>query len=329
MTVSEVLAATWTALRQDVQAVAGVYERRVFAHSKYSIVVGVSQPAGLTLLLVIVSRRAVRSRLEIETRGFRLFVEAAVESGRVRVRLEETHRGFSDLFSQLCEDVVDAVLAAADEEQAVEALRVRVEHWQRFMERAGEGLSASRQLGLYGELRFLKAVIASGCSPAKAIDGWRGPLAANHDFMYGKVAVEVKSTASNVASRVTIANERQLDETGTEMLLLCHESFDCRGQADRTLPVLVEEIAGLIGDSLIPVFEDRLLLAGYHRSQAGLYGDTGYTSRGCSYYRVSETFPRIVPRDLKIGVHDVQYCIELAGATACMVPDSIAFGAIR
>jgi hypothetical protein len=147
--------------------------------------------------------------------------------------------------------------------------------------------------------------------------------------MYGKVAVEIKSTASNVASRVAIANERQLDETGTEMLLLCHRSFDCRGKTDGTLPALVEEIVELIGDALTPVFEDRLLLAGYHRSQAGLYGDMGYTSRGCSYYRVSEAFPRIVPRDLRNGVHDVQYWIELAGATGCMVSDSTVFDAIR
>jgi hypothetical protein len=94
-------------------------------------------------------------------------------------------------------DVVSAVLAAADEGLAVDALRVRVEHWQRFMERAGEGLSASGQLGLYGELSFLRALVMAGCGPRKAIDGWRGPLSANHDFMYGKVAVEVKSTSSN------------------------------------------------------------------------------------------------------------------------------------
>jgi len=328
MTVSEVLAGTWLALRKDVQALPGVYERRVFAHSRFSIHVGVSQPTGVSLLVLIVSRRAMAGRLEIETRGFKLSVEAASEPGHVRVRLEETHRSFSDLFSQLCVDVVTAVLAAADERQAVDALRVRVEHWQRFMERAGEGLSASRQLGLYGELCFLRALIRAGCSPAKAMDGWRGPLAANHDFMYGRVAVEIKSTASNVASRVPIANERQLDDTGTEVLLLCHQSFDRREHTENTLPALVEEVSRMVGDALIPVFEDRLLLAGYHRSQAGLYSDVGYTSRGCNYYRISEAFPRIVPRDLRSGVYDVQYWIDLSGATDCMVPDAIALGTI-
>jgi hypothetical protein len=91
----------------------------------------------------------------------------------------------------------------------------------------------------------------------------------------------------------------------------------------------VEEVEQLIGDALIPVFEDRLLLAGYHRSQAGLYSDVGYTNRGCNYYRVSERFPRIVPRDLRTGVHDVQYWIDLAGAADCMVPGSTALDTIR
>lgn len=328
MTVSEILAGAWKALRNDVQPVPGIYERRVFAQSGYSLSVGISQPAGLSMLLLVVSRGAVRGRLEIETRGFKLHTEPHNEPRYIRLRLEETHRSFADLFEQLCQDVVTTVLASSTEERAVEALRTRVAHWQRFMERAGEGLSPNDQLGLYGELYFLKKLITAGCSAAKAIDSWQGPLAANHDFVFGEAAVEIKSTTSNSDSKVYISNERQLDDTGVDALFLGHLSFDRRDHTDATLPILVDEIAAAIDSPLIPLFEDRLLAAGYHRSQAGLYVDVGYTERRLTYYRVSETFARIIPRDLKTGVQDVHYSVELAGATDCLLKDAEMFSVI-
>lgn len=345
MTVSETLAAAVTALRSDLQSAAGIYERRVFANSNYSLFVAVSQPSGLNLLLFVVSRRSVRRRLEIETRGFRLQTEPYTDPGYIRIRLEETHRSYSDLFIQLCDDVVSSILSAADERLAVENMRTRVEHWQRFVERASEGLSATGQLGLYGELYFLKKLLLAGVSPATVLEGWQGPLAANHDFMFGNAAIEVKCTSSNQDSRVTISNERQLDDTGVESLFLCHLSVDRREQTEATLPAIVEWIAGLIDIALLPVFEDRLLAAGYHRSHEALYGDIGYTERKMMYYRVSEKpattvpntprvedvrnssytktamFPRIVPNDLRNGVHEVQYVIELSSASRYLVSD--------
>jgi hypothetical protein len=328
MTVSETLIAACEALRYDIQQVPGIYERRIFAESPYSLSIGISQPAGLRVLFLTVSRRSVRGRLEIETRGFRLHAEPYSGLQDVRIRLEETHRSFADLFGHLCLDVVGTVLASLTEELAVEGLRTRVTHWQRFMERASEGLSPSEQLGLYGELYFLRKLIVTGCTAVTALDGWQGPLSANHDFMFRKMAVEIKSTASNSDSRVYISNERQLDDTGIAILYLGCLSFDKREHSETTLPVLVDQIAGMLGLALIPAFEDRLLAAGYHRLQAGLYDDVGYTERRTRYYRISEMFPRIVPPDLKTGVQNVRYEVELSSAIDCLITEAEVFEAI-
>ena len=252
----------------------------------------ISHPAGLIQLIFVVDKRYTRAGLDLETKAFTLQTEPYIKGGQVQVRLGLTHPSFADLYQHLCTDVTSAFLSAATEELAVEALRARVAHWQRFMQSAGDqGLSAERQIGLYGELVVLKRLIEAGSSPAKAIEGWQGPLGTNQDFMFGTAALEVKSTTTNTESLISITNERQLDDTGLDNLFLCHMSLDHRKGTPGTLPGLVEEIEKMIGDILIPALEDRLLAAGYHRAQRELYADVGYTKRKLTHYRVSAAFP--------------------------------------
>ncbi len=328
MTVSETLVAAWKALREEVHTVPGVYERRVFGQTKYSVFAAISHPAGLSQLMFVVDRRSVRGRLDLETKAFTLDVEPYAK-GQVQVRLRLARPAFADLYQHLCADVTSSFLSSGSEELAVEALRARVGHWQRFMQTAGDqGLSAEGQLGLYGELVVLKRLIEAGSSPVKAIEGWQGPLGANQDFMFGTAALEVKSTATNIESLISVTSERQLDDTGLENLFLCHLSFDRRKGTPGTLPALVEEIENLVGNTLVPAFEDRLLAAGYHRAHRGLYLDVGYTKRKLTHYRVSALFPRIVPKDLRAGVEDVRYSVQLPSATDFVMPEDRVFAAI-
>lgn len=329
MTVSETLAAAWKALREEVRTVPGIYERRVFGNTKYSIFAAITHPAGLSQLIFVVDRRSVRGGLDLETKAFTLHVEPYGKGAQAQIRLGLTHPAFADLYQHLCSDVTSVYLFCESEDLAMEALRGRVGHWQRFMQTAGDqGLSAERQIGLYGELVVLKRFIEAGCSPAKAIEGWQGPVGANQDFMFGTAALEVKSTAMNTESLISVSSERQLDDTGLENLFLSHLSFDRRNGTPGTLPALVEEIETLVGDTLVPAFDDRLLASGYHRAQRGLYLDVGYTKRKVIHYRVSASFPRIVPGDLRVGVEDVRYSVRLAGAADFVVAEDRVFAVI-
>lgn len=129
-------------------------------------------------------------------------------------------RAFADLFKHLCVDVVSAVLATDSEQRAVDALCSRLSRWQKFLEDAAGGLSETRQTGLYGELYFLRRLLLAGCTPRRALDGWKGPLGTNQDFMFGRSAVEIKSTTANTDTVLVIANERQLDDAGISSLTL-------------------------------------------------------------------------------------------------------------
>src|SRR5262249_35690013 len=68
--------------------------------------------------------------------------------------------------------------------------------WRRFWSLMPRSLlSRSDQIGLFGELWFLRVWLLPHAGPA-AIDRWRGPAGSRHDFEWPGRSMEVKATAS-------------------------------------------------------------------------------------------------------------------------------------
>ena len=104
------------------------------------------------------------------------------------------------------------------------------------------GLSAEREVGLFGELTVLDFLI-SGTSGSEAIAAWRGPNGDEHDFDLGCGDLEVKSTTSE--KRVHwIGSLSQLTPTPGRLLWLLsiqlttglNDGCDHRG-TDREAPI--------------------------------------------------------------------------------------------
>lgn len=328
MKVSEVLETAVTEVTADAREVGGLYERRVFAESPHELHVTLAKPSGFHGICLGVHHSAISGRCDVDTRAFRVWIEPTGAQARVRVRLEETHGGFGDLFRQLRDDVVRAILQCSSEEGAVVALRSRVSHWERFMERAADGLSDTDQIGLYGELRMISRLLECGASPSQVLSSWKGPLAGNHDFEIEGRALEVKSTVANADTKVVISNERQLDSFGLSVLFLAVVSLDRRQGAGQTLPELIDDLRNRLDGANSITFEDRLLAAGFHHSKVAMYSAFGYQVRRSRFFMVGEGFPRIIPADLKPAVHDVSYCVETSGAATYLVPERVALGAL-
>lgn len=315
MTISEVLSSAWKALEEEDYRLAGCYERRIFAHSAHSLFAGIARPSNLLQLSLDVSVAQSARVVEEETKGFRLRREHSPITGKARLRLEITNISYRDIFLVVSSDILAKILEVHDERQAVAVLRQRLSHWKRFMQAsAPDGLPKSEQIGLFGELLVLRSMLVLSNYNDAALASWQGPHGANQDFIHRYRAIEVKTTASNEPTRVSISNERQLDSHGLSLLVLCHICVDERVQAGMSLPLLVDEITATLATHQVPSFQDSLLEAGYHDSQRHLYHDRGFIERSRSYYKVSGDFPRITPSDLRVGVSEVRYHIDLSGS---------------
>lgn len=314
MTNSEVLLGAWEALEQEATHLPGLYQRRVFAHSGFALFAGLMRPAMMIRLTLGVPSTIGTEGLERETRGFRVLRQYDSPERTTHVSLELTTPTFRELFEVMTEDVTGRILAARDEAGAVTAMRERLNRWERFMSAVGpQGLSREDQIGLFGELTFLRTLLEADVAAEDAVGWWHGPAGENQDFQNRNRVVEVKATTGNSPTVVNISNELQLDESDCDKLFLFHLWLkDIKGSG-KSLPKLVEEISESLTGSAAAAFGDVLLQAGYHPSHRALYEATGYAERERRYYSVDGDFPRIRRADLRIGVTRVKYGIDLAG----------------
>lgn len=311
----------WDDLTNDSSATSGIVRRRIAHQAVCDVFLAVQKPEDIRVLQLDVAAQSVPPGASMpRSRGFEIQVTPVLpgSNGIVRLTLLHTLNGYPEIFSALCDDIVQSVEVARTEKAAVSSFIVRLTAWQRFLERQGQqGLSPSAQLGLYGELLFLARYAPKYLPIELAIDAWTGPLGTNQDFELGRVAVEVKTTRANTQEHFHVSSERQFDTAGLERLLLFQLAVDVRQGEDNTLPQLVSEIRGLLAElpAALLVFNHRLLEAGYLDAHASLYMKAAYTEREHRVFQVREGFPRITEADLRDGVGRVNYTVSIA---ACL-----------
>lgn len=212
-----------------------------------------------------------------EGRGFQVCIADlnAEGEGRLWVALCRQVAGNLDLFETMAEDVISALgcLRGANEIAIFRAFLERIRAWQEFMRRGTDGvLSADAELGLVGELELLRELMALGLTEEEAVDAWKGPLEAVHDFSLRSGAIEVKSTITPSGFPARIASLEQLDQSRVRVLFLAGLRFrlDPRGE---TLPEIAQAISTELAGtpSAEQAFKDLLLRAGLSRAFSARY----------------------------------------------------------
>jgi hypothetical protein len=153
---------------------------------------------------------------------------------------------------------------------------------------------------------------------------WTGPTATPQDFQFDNCAVEVKTTATLRHQKLSISNERQLDNTHTGELILLHLSVDARQGRGESLPEIVASVRSLVenGPQACNELETLLFEVGYLDVHAENYEGVGYAEREVHYFKVEADFPRIVEADLRNGVGDVRYTISVAECMSFSISES-------
>lgn len=306
----------WRELRNEPRAHgSGVIRRRLRPESPCDLYLGVERPGELPLLILTVPEEAIADLPHLPSSTGVETVISDGGRGRADVTLRLADPRYADIFETLAADIVAAVDGLTGTDACAPAFINRFLSWQRFLQRAGgEGLNSWAQMGLYGELWFLKNHLLGWLPAERAVTSWTGPLGANQDFQPWAVGVEIKCTGTKLPLRVQINNERQLDGTGTVALFLCVLTLDVRDGAEGTLPQLVEALRSSLvtSQTAASAFDERLINMGYLDAHQGRYADRAYSLRELRLFRVGPGFPRIIESDVRPGVGDVRYSIGVS-----------------
>lgn len=222
-----------------------------------------------------------------------------------------TNQRFRETFSKIAADVISCVYGLNTESESCSMFCLRVNSWRNIFSRGPmQTLTPEEQVGLYGELEFIQALINEGIPTGEVIDAWKGADAEDKDFQFHNVGIEVKSSHKQ-DKLVKISNVRQLDPAGFDALYLYYYSFAKSNGGPNTLPAQIDEVrAMLVGSPYLEEFESKLLNAGYNDADKENY-KSSYTQTYEEAYQVNEQFPKITKSDVMEAILDVSYVIDL------------------
>lgn len=299
----------------------GFLSQRILPDSVFDISLALKRPYNKRAVLITIKKQNIINLGNYpQVKGFSINQTVFSEDKRDHVTLELIleDQKYTGIYSSLVEDIIGNCTKESTEREMVQSLFKRLQMWRHFLEHYGsEGLNEIQQRGLYGELRFLRDFLIPSLGVTNAIMSWRGPQKAQHDFQVSGIAFEVKTGSEKQPQKIKVSSEQQLDDRGFNALFLNYISIKELVGSGETLPDIIQDIKSqcLDNPSALVEFENLLILAGYLDLHQEKYSQKGYTIRSSYIFKIKEGFPRIIEKDLKTGVGNVEYTIDLS---ACL-----------
>jgi hypothetical protein len=268
-------------------------------------------------LMFKVSKGLLEEKTFPDTEGLEVRIDFGFGESEIGVVLKLKSEDFLDVFASLTNDLISTLCNLKDDKQFIDTFFGRLGIWKMFLDKSGsKGLGPDRRRGLFGELYLLKQLIIEAYG-SDGLKFWSGPSGAMHDFEIGKFAIECKTMAGNKSQKVTISNERQLEDAGYDDLYLACIAITVRKNATPTLVTIIKEIEQeLEQDPLNLVnFRNNLLRCGYSSIHDDIYQREGYHVDDTITFKVAEGFPRLLAKDLMDGIGGVKYTVDLSACT--------------
>ena len=317
----------WEELQRDTSVSTGLLLRRYSGTILPNVYLALKVPENIRCIAASIS-----VSIQPDLSGFVKINDIAVELTPDETRpnknillLKLLNTEHSDIFSVLCEDLMNSISTITDEAKLVKSLLNRYEKWKSLFDKTLlEGLSSEEQRGLFGELYFIRKLLENNFSAIDVINSWVGQEKQIKDFQSGRWAVEIKTSSGNNHQRVHINNERQLDTSDLDNLLLFHLSLNATQRTGENLNQIVDLISAQLALDFVALnrYKSKLLEGGYFQHHKSLYENVGYHIRQETFYKVENGFPRIEESDIRAGVGDVKYTIILSQCSSFILPET-------
>jgi hypothetical protein len=219
-----------------------------------------------------------------------------------------------DLFVTMVEDLLKTLLRtfSGTEQYIFRTIISRIVLWQRFLSKSAiPVLSSEKELGLLGELHYLKSLL-SYLDHENALEYWKGPLDESKDFILGNGGVEVKSSVSTRQFKAKISSLEQLDTTTINPLFFIGYRFEINDKGE-TLVSTINSIREILGHDkeLVERFESLLMNYGYIDMYSSVYTRVFlFTER--LVFKVVDNFPRITEENVMSGIQNAKYEIDIS-----------------
>lgn len=216
-----------------------------------------------------------------------------------------------DLFTLICKDLMRTTFSAGSDIDCLELLCTRLLKWQRLLSKGGPRLLSEQEIrGLFAELIFFQEELLPRLGPV-ALGAWKGPSGFPQDFTVDGKVFEIKSHLVGSPQTIRISSTAQLWVESAD-LFLCVYHLAEHLSGGQSLASLINNIATTLSSwsSAVEEFEEKLTSLGYLDMPE--YHSREFSIIQRDTFIVSGGFPRITPFDVRSGISEVNYGIQLA-----------------
>jgi hypothetical protein len=192
--------------------------------------------------------------------------------------------------------------------------------WRRFWGEVPKTLlSREELLGLFAELWFLTLWLLPKVGAEIAVERWRGPFGARHDFEWQGRSIEVKAASSTRGRIHHINGIEQLAPPENGELLLFSLGVREEAGAAKSLPDVIDICRSLFESTpeVLSRFEIGLARIGYSPAHDDEYKKAPLRVVEEALFTVRDDFPRITEHEfaagIPVGVEAFSYEINLNG----------------
>jgi hypothetical protein len=182
-----------------------------------------------------------------------------------------------------------------------------IQSWANFLKPQRTGLSEAEYIGFWGELYTLSELFLKQHTSTDSLSFWVGPEGKKQDFTLNKLAIEVKTTFSSEARKITISSLEQLDKI-TEHLYILHivaNPSDARN--GYSLKDLYELCLSKISNDLPSelLFLQKVTDLYGKASEKQLNSNCTLISLAC--YEITDSFPCLRREDVPSSISNLKY----------------------
>jgi energy-converting hydrogenase A subunit M len=217
------------------------------------------------------------------------------------------------IFLSLCEDLISVTKKYDTDEKMISAVEIRLRRWQQLLKQnRNQEFTIEKQMGLFSELKCLKDVVALNDGIKQAIISWVGPEFDRQDFLMENAAIEVKSHRTSKGEIVQISSLHQLHSEKEPLFLISYALTSSEnGLSVEDVSRSIRELLKSESNEIIDLFEDKLIQYGYIPEIIKEPLQKFIVDKHKVFY-ISNSFPKIFPKDIKSQITSVKYSIDLS-----------------
>lgn len=303
---------TWKIIQSEIKS-PGKYSRNIFIDSKTPMRASIIYENNLKSVDFIFNKTKIKniSTEFKETKGIKVSFENDPEDKNIMIfSIYLKNNSFLDAYGNLLKKIITAIYEIDDPMFSLNIIINLLNSWKKFFEdEKFEGLSKEEELGLIGELHFIK-ILLKKFDFKTILSNWYGPEGGIHDFKFLKFLLEIK-TFSKKNRKIKINNLDQINYKFYQNLYFgCAEiENNLKGLS---LIELIDELRDYCVDNIeiSNLFDQKLNSYGFFEIHKKNY-ETKYEIVSNNFYELKNGFPAIHKEDLNEGICDVSFSIDV------------------